>query len=519
MTIHSLNIRLSPDEIGSEDAVRRAICRELGIDETRQVVYRIEQRSIDARSKMPWYQVTCRVGVDEPLPEVPSPWRLAAKPLRRTVVVVGAGPAGYFAALKLLECGVRPIVLERGKDVVSRRFDISGLLKSGIVHPDSNYCFGEGGAGAYSDGKLYTRSGKRGDVREILRILVAHGASEDILIDTHPHIGSNRLPRIVRAIRQTILDNGGEVRFESTVTGLIHRDDRVSGVIVNDAIDIHADAVILATGHSARDIYRMLETTGVALESKGFAMGVRVEHPQALIDRIRYHHAPRHPRLPAASYILKTQVAGRGVFSFCMCPGGFVVPASTEEGELVLNGMSLSSRSSPYANAGIVVEIRSEDVAEAGYRGPLGGLYYQRDIERTAWKAAGGRLWAPAQRLTDFTAGRSSKGLPKASYLPGTTPSRVDLLLPTPISFRLREAFLAFDKTMRGFHTEDATVLACETRTSSPVRIPRHPDTMMHVHVEGLFPCGEGAGYAGGIVSSAIDGQNVAVRVARLLNP
>ncbi len=519
MTIHSISIRLTPDEIASEEAIRRAIRRELGIDETRQVVYRIDQRSIDARSKMPRFQVTCRVGVDEALPQMPPPWRLRATPLRHTVVVVGAGPAGYFAALKLLECGIRPIVLERGKDVVSRRFDISGLLKSGIVHPDSNYCFGEGGAGAYSDGKLYTRSSKRGDVREILRILVAHGASEDILVDSHPHIGSNRLPRIVRAIRQTILDNGGDVRFESTVTGLILRDHRVSGVIVGGAAELPADAVILATGHSARDTYRMLEAAGIALESKGFAMGVRVEHPQALIDRIRYHHAPRHPRLPAASYILKTQAADRGVFSFCMCPGGFVVPASTEAGELVLNGMSMSSRSSPYANAGIVVEIRSEDVAEAGYRGPLGGLLYQRDIERAAWQAAGGRLRAPAQRLTDFTAGRSSKSLPQTSYLPGTTSCRIDRLLPAPIASRLREAFLAFDRTMRGFFTDEAAVLACETRTSSPVRIPRDPDTMMHVHIEGLFPCGEGAGYAGGIVSSAIDGQNVAGRVARLLSP
>ena len=519
MTIHSLSIRLSPDDIASEAAIRKVICRELGIDETRQMVYRIEQRSIDARAKMPRFQVMCRVGVDEPLPEVLQPWRLVAKPLRRNVVVVGAGPAGYFAALKLLECGVRPIVLERGKDVVSRRFDITGLLKAGIVHPNSNYCFGEGGAGAYSDGKLYTRSAKRGDVREVLRILVAHGAREDILVDSHPHIGSNRLPRIVRAIRQTILDNGGEVRFESTVTDLILRNERVSGVVVNEAIDIPADAVILATGHSARDTYRMLEAARIALEPKGFAMGVRVEHPQALIDRIRYHHAPRHPRLPAASYILKTQAADRGVFSFCMCPGGFVVPASTEEGELVLNGMSLSSRSSPYANAGIVVEIRSEDVAEAGYRGALGGLSYQRDIERRAWQSAGGRLRAPAQRLTDFTAGRPSKSLPQTSYLPGTTSCRIDLLLPTAIASRLKEALLAFDRTMHGFHTDEAVVLACETRTSSPVRIPRHPDTMMHVHIEGLFPCGEGAGYAGGIVSSAIDGQNVAARVARLLNP
>lgn len=518
--IQSLTLSLTPDEIDSESALERAIRLTLHLDEGIALSWRITHRSIDARSKMPRFILKCSVAIGEPLPLPESNmWRLTPKRLTKTVAVVGAGPAGYFAALKLLDLGIRPIVLEQGRDVVRRRLDIAALLKRGVVHPDSNYGFGEGGAGAYSDGKLYTRSNKRGDVGEILRILVAHGASDDILVDAHPHIGSNRLPRIVRAMRNTILEHGGEVRFEAKVTDLILRDGRIRGVIVHSAEAIPSDAVILATGHSARETYRMLDACGMMIEPKGFALGVRIEHPQPRIDSIRYHHSPRHPKLPAATYTAKTQVADRGVFSFCMCPGGFIVPASTAPNELVLNGMSLSSRASAFANAGIVVEVRPEDVHAAGFgTTALAGIDYQQAIEHTCFDAGGKGLQAPAQRLTDFVEGRFSNQLPETSYLPGTTSCRLDHLLPEPIAARLQQAFRVFGKTMRGYYTQEAVVLACESRTSSPVRIPRKADTLMHVQIENLYPCGEGAGYSGGIVSSAIDGQNVAKRVAQHLN-
>jgi uncharacterized FAD-dependent dehydrogenase len=433
-------------------------------------------------------------------------------------VIVGAGPAGYFAGLELLELGLRPIILERGKDVSSRRKDIQQIHTRGIVNPHSNYCFGEGGAGAYSDGKLYTRSHKRGDIGKILSIMVAHGAPDDILIDAHPHIGSNRLPRMVKSIRETIRARGGEIHFESWVTDWVIEDGRINGVWINGKDKIPADAVVLATGHSARDVFALLHRKNILITSKPFAVGVRVEHPQALIDRIQYHHSPRHPNLPAASYRLVEQVEGRGVFSFCMCPGGFIVPTSTAPGELVINGMSLAARDAPFSNSGIVVEVRLEDIDPSMNGGPLAAMDFQKVLEQQAFQAGGENLLAPAQRLTDFVSGKVSAMLPRSSYRPGVVSAPVHELLPDGITRRLQAAFQAFDRKMKGYFTEEALVLAIESRTSSPVRIPRDSSTLMHPQIQNLYPCGEGAGYAGGIVSAALDGQRVARQIAEHMN-
>jgi len=477
--------------------------------------FEITRRSVDARSKRPKFvlQVHWNSG-EKRLEETPSrPW----KPVRsdQSVLIVGAGPAGFFAALELVRLGIKPVILERGEAVRSRHKTIAKLLRHGAVDKDSNYCFGEGGAGTYSDGKLYTRSKKRGDVQAVLDILVAHGADPDIRIDAHPHIGSNKLPTIIQNLRHTLLGCGGKIHFESKVTDFALRSGRVDGVITKNGKTFQADAVVLATGHSAREIFDFFHRNNLALEPKPFAIGIRLEHPQSLIDQIQYHNAPRHPNLPPASYGFVSQMNGRGVYSFCMCPGGRIVPSSTTPDELVVNGMSYAKRNSKFANSGIVVEIRMEDIASFCKEGPFAFLAFQKALERQAF-ALGGAVGqqAPGQRMTDFVEGKMSSSLPATSYLPGICPAPVHELFPPELYERLKNALISFDRKRKGFLTREAVVLAVESRTSSPVKIPRDNTTLMHPNIRHLYPCGEGAGYSGGIVSSAIDGQNVARKIA-----
>jgi uncharacterized FAD-dependent dehydrogenase len=438
------------------------------------------------------------------------------------VIIVGAGPAGLFAALKLLESGIKPIILERGKDVKARRRDLAVLNKQGIVNPESNYCFGEGGAGTYSDGKLYTRSSKRGDVNRILNLFVHFGADENILFESHPHIGTNKLPNIITSIRKKIIDCGGEIHFEKKVSDFIIKKEKIVGVKTNDAI-VDGDAVILATGHSARDIFQLLYSKKIQIEFKPFALGVRVEHPQSLIDSAQYHCKIRGAFLPPASYSLVEQVEGKGVFSFCMCPGGIIAPAATAPGEIVVNGWSPSKRNNPFANSGIVVSVEEKDITTFKNYGPLSGMFFQQEVEQKAFLMGGGNVVAPAQRLIDFTENKISSSLPDCSYLPGITSIALKEVLPTFIYKRLQIAFKEFGKKMparyggKGYFTNDAVVVATESRTSSPVRIPRNEETLQHPQVKNLYPCGEGAGYAGGIVSAAMDGEKVATQIANAL--
>ena len=480
---------------------------------------RILKRSIDARQRNIVVNLKVRVYVDEPMTDDYLVPPIEYKPVdgKRQAVVVGMGPGGLFAALRLIELGIKPIVLERGKDVMQRRIDASRIQREGIVDPESNYCYGEGGAGAYSDGKLYTRSKKRGSVDRVLGIFVQHGAREDILIDGHPHIGSDKLPGVIKAMRETILRCGGEVHFETRVTRLVVENDKVVGV--ETATDERFDGpVILATGHSARDVYQMLYDDGITIESKGIAVGVRLEHPQRIIDQIQYHSVlGRGDYLPAAEYNFVTQVDHRGVYSFCMCPGGFVVPAVSEPDGLVVNGMSPSNRGSHWADSGMVVELHPEDLPEHYKKyGVLSMMRFQQDLERRAFVEAGNSLIAGAQRMKDFVDGKSSRNIPPSSYLPGVQSSRLDLWMPPFVANRLRKGFKVFGKNARGFLTNDAIVIGVETRTSSPLRIPRDSALLRHIAIEGLYPCGEGAGYAGGIVSSAIDGERCAEALASI---
>ncbi|MBI9088838.1 MAG: FAD-dependent oxidoreductase [Desulfobacterium sp.] len=464
------------------------------------------RRSLDARSRKPVFQIQVAVYCGEPLQEIMQP--VSYRPVKegKTAIVVGTGPAGLFAALRLIEHGIRPILLERGKNVRERRFDLKTINTDGTIHPDSNYCFGEGGAGTYSDGKLFTRSTKRGDVKKMLSILVHHGAVRDILINAHPHVGSNRLPKIIESMRNTILECNGEIHFNARVMDLIIKEGAIKGVTTRDG-EYPADAVVLATGHSARDIYDLLDQKGILLEAKSYAMGVRVEHPQALIDSIQYRTPERAPFLPVASYSLACQVGKTGVYSFCMCPGGMLVPAATAPGELVLNGMSNSLRNMPLANAGMVVTVGPELYQKYSKFNHFAGLELQKEMERKAYEAGGKTLAAPAQRLTDFLEDRVSSTLPKTSYIPGMASFPLADVLGPFISDALKQGFSIFDKKMKGYVSQEATLLGVESRTSSPVRIPRRPDTRMHPQVSGLFPAGEGSGYAGGIISSAIDGD------------
>lgn len=510
-----LEIKLTPAEAFDPTRWKLIVANLLRIPAGRIYHLRPIKRSIDARHKV-FYRLKVEVFIGEHLPfseKISAPVYPDVRN-RTPVIIVGAGPAGLFAALTLLGHGYKPVIFERGKDVKARKFDISMLNRGEKLNPDSNYCFGEGGAGTYSDGKLYTRSTKRGNVTDILNTLVAHGASEDILIDAHPHIGTDKLPGIIASIRRSIIESGGEVHFNKKVTGLIIKNDKVKGVTDDSGNEFRAESVILATGHSARDVFEFLHKQGIALEAKPFALGVRIEHPQQLIDSIQYHLPERGPHLPAATYNLVTQVGGRGVFSFCMCPGGIIVPAATGPDETVVNGMSNSKRNSAYANSGIAVAIEPEDWKQFEASGPFAALELQQSIERKAWDAAGNSLKAPAQRLTDFIENRVSASLPESSYNPGLVSVSLNEILPDFLSSRLKQAFADFDAKMRGYLTSEAVLVGVESRTSSPVRIPRNNETLQSLQVAGFYPCGEGAGYAGGIVSSAIDGVRCALAVA-----
>ena len=508
--IKETEIVCQPGQHEDEAIIKRLAAAAFKISPEQISGVKIIKRSIDARGRKVVYRMQVRVFIQEPfVPEsftVNYPNIKDAKP----VIIIGAGPAGLFAALKCIESGLRPIILERGKDVKQRRRDLANINKQGMVNPESNYCFGEGGAGTYSDGKLYTRSTKRGDVVQVLKTFVAHGASEDILVDARPHIGTNKLPGIITAIRETIQNAGGEVHFDTKVIGLIIEFGKIKGLRTNDGEAWKADAVILATGHSARDIFEMLHRQNILIEAKPFALGVRIEHPQEIIDQAQYHCETRGEHLPPSYYSLVEQVDGRGVFSFCMCPGGIIAPCATEENEIVVNGWSPSKRNNPYANSGTVVQINLEDV-KGDENDPFRLLYFQQQIEQIAFTAGGGHLVAPAQRMVDFAEKRTSADLPKNSYLPGTKSISLDEVLPGWIAGRLRKALPVFGQKMKGYYTNEAILVGVESRTSSPVKIPRDRETLQHPQVVGLFPCGEGAGYAGGLISAAIDGINCAV--------
>lgn len=510
--METIQLSVLPETAASTELLRELLSDELNAE---QFDFKIIKRSIDARRK----PVTINLKIDvyfdgETIPASITETQYQDVKDATPVIIVGFGPAGMFAALKAIELGLKPIVLERGKDVRSRRRDLAAINKEQVVNPESNYCFGEGGAGTYSDGKLYTRSKKRGDVNAVLATLVQHGAPEDIMVDAHPHIGTNKLPNVVTAMRETILEYGGEIRFETKLTDLIIENKQVEGVITQNKEKILAKNVILATGHSARDIFYLLNDKGIAIESKPFALGVRVEHPQQLIDSIQYHCKEKSEFLPPASYKLVQQVKDRGVFSFCMCPGGIIAPCATAPGEIVTNGWSPSKRNNPYANSGVVVSVEAEDLEPFKEHGSLAGLAFQASLEKKAFVAAGnkretGQL-APAQRLEDFVKGRTSKDLPDCSYVPGIVSAPLHEVLPRAIARRLQEGFTKFGYKMKGYMTNDAVIVGVESRTSSPVKIPRDRATFQHPDVKGLFPCGEGAGYAGGIVSAAIDGQKCA---------
>ncbi|MCX6330073.1 MAG: FAD-dependent monooxygenase [Bacteroidia bacterium] len=514
-----VQISLSPEAAADDKAIRRISGTLAKLHPSDISGIRVIKRSVDARQRTIRINLTVEVfsGKETVVPFI-NPFVSKDVSREKEVIIVGAGPAGLFAALRLIELGIRPVIVERGKDVSARKKDIARISRDHIVNPDSNYCFGEGGAGTYSDGKLYTRSKKRGDNSRVLELLCFHGASDNILYEAHPHLGTDKLPGIIKGIKNSIVEAGGLFLLEKRVTDILIEGNSIKGVIVSGNEKLFSSHVILATGHSARDIYDILRMHEVKVELKPFAMGIRVEHPQELIDTIQYHGNARGNYLPAASYNLVKQVDGRGVYSFCMCPGGFIVPSATSQEEVVVNGMSPSGRNSPFANSGIVVEIKMEDVMKYRNHGEFSGLEFQKEIEKDAWINGGKTQSAPAQRLTDFVAGKLSSSLPKVSYSPGTTSSPMHDWLPPSISRRLREGLKLFGSAMKGFLTDEAVVLGVESRTSSPIRVPRNEETLEHISISGLYPCGEGSGYSGGIVSSAVDGMRAAEAVARQLS-
>ncbi len=511
-----LLLQVSPEIAADAALLQQHLSKQIkvGINEIQHIS--IVKRSIDARQKA--IKVNLKVVVylqgesfQEPffpLPDYPNVTN------NQEIIVIGAGPAGLFAALQLIELGLKPIVLERGKDVRGRRRDLKAINVDGIVHEDSNYCFGEGGAGTYSDGKLYTRSKKRGDINRILQLLVAFGASPDILVEAHPHIGTNKLPQIIQDIREKIIECGGQVLFETRVTDILIKNNEIQGVQTQSGATITANKIILATGHSARDIFELLDRKKVLIEAKPFALGVRAEHPQSLIDSIQYSCDYRGAHLPPAPYSIVKQVGGRGMYSFCMCPGGVIAPCATSAGEVVTNGWSPSKRDQATANSGIVIELKLEDFKPFAKFGPLAGMEFQKSIEQKAWHLAGQTQKVPAQKMIDFTQNRISSEIPKTSYVPGTTSVEMGQLFPGFLTQILREGFTEFGKSMKGYLTNEAVLHAPESRTSSPVRIPRDEISLEHLQIKGLYPCGEGAGYAGGIISAAIDGEKCALKIA-----
>jgi uncharacterized FAD-dependent dehydrogenase len=513
--IKETEIVCPPGQQEDEAILKQLAASSLQLSPQKITGIQVLKRSIDARGRRVVYRMQVRAFVDEVY--IPETFMVNYPNVKdaKHIIIIGAGPAGLFAALQCIELGMKPVILERGKDVKQRRRDLADINKLGVVNPESNYCFGEGGAGTYSDGKLYTRSTKRGDVAQVLKTFVAHGADENILIDARPHIGTNKLPQIITAIRETIQNAGGEIYFDTKVTGLLVDFGKIHGVQLASGEKMKANAVILATGHSAHDIFEMLHRQDILIEAKPFALGVRIEHPQEIIDQAQYHCDHRGPDLPPSYYNLVEQVDGRGVFSFCMCPGGIIAPCATEAGEIVVNGWSPSKRNNPYANSGTVVQINLEDVA-GNSADPFKMLNFQHQVEQIAFKAGGGKLVAPAQRMVDFVDGRLSIDLPENSYLPGTKSVELKEVLPGWINEHLRKALPTFGKKMKGYYTNEAILVGVESRTSSPVKIPRDKETLQHPQVQGLFPCGEGAGYAGGIISAAIDGINCAVAAAKV---
>lgn len=514
--IHVIDLIITPEQAKDEVSIEKAIRKALKLDDHQSFTFRWLKRSIDARKKAIKVNARFEVAVNEDFPPkhdyyTPQPVSNAPE-----IYIIGAGPAGLYAGLYAIELGFRPIVIERGKDVRERRRDLAKINKEQTVNPESNYCYGEGGAGTYSDGKLYTRSKKRGDIQKALEWFVHFGAPAAILVDAHPHIGTNKLPQIIEAMRKAIIEAGGEVRFNTKMTDIKVENNVVKGFEINSNEWIYCSEIVLATGHSARDIFDILQRNGVKLKAKGFALGVRIEHSQELIDRLQYHGRLNDDYLPPASYALVTQSDGKGVYSFCMCPGGIIAPCATEEGEVVTNGWSPSKRNNPYSNSGIVVQIDAEDFE--GYEtNPMVCLEFQKAVEKACWEAAGKTQQVPAQRMLDFVNGVKSVDFPRSSYQPGIVSCDLNIVLPPQIARRLQKAFIDFDKKMPGYLTNDAVLHAPESRTSSPVQVPRDPLTLEHVEVKGLYPCAEGAGYAGGIISAAIDGMKCVEKIAEKL--
>ncbi len=503
-----VDIKIWPDEWGNDGIIHTKIITKLKGHNSKSLKFKLVKKSIDARKGRPFFILRYQIIEEQSHEQKAILDSYETTHFKPEVVIIGAGPAGYFAALQCIEMGLKPIVVDRGKDVQMRRRDLRAIQQFHKVDPDSNYCFGEGGAGTYSDGKLYTRSHKRGKIEKVLQLLVEHGAKSDILYEAHPHIGSNKLPKIISNIRETILKFGGEIHFDTKIVDFEVINNTLESVIDSVGIRYRGKAFILATGHSARDIFELLDRKNISIEAKPFAMGVRVEHPQKLIDEIQYRQKPREEGLPAASYKLVRQINECGVFSFCMCPGGLIVPAATAPGEIVVNGMSLSRRDSAFANSGVVTAIELNELEQLGYTGKFAGLEFQKDIEQKVFKMGDGSQKAASQRLADYCENKDSNDLPDSSYIPGLNLVSLQGLFPEAIDNRLRIGLRAFDRIMKGYYTNEAIVVATESRTSSPIRIPRN-ENCMHPEIVGLFPCGEGAGYAGGILSAAMDGQNV----------